>query len=286
MPDGSLASAEGLVYEGVATFNGKPKVFLAGSTGDLGRRVALDLLKSGYSVYLGIRDAGRAAEVQYVDRKSEKYEMTVVKDALIEEGREKQLEDQLADASVVIDVAGARFGFDILRIGVGLDSTEPDRIDLKGTKALIDAAVARGVKKFIYVSAILTNAKALGPDVCDSTSFKAWNSYGSVLEKKHEAEEYLKKSGLDYTIIRPAPMTNDFPRDTGGIWFGKADSVLLKSNEVGTAISRDDVSLACLDAVFNPKAAKGTFELVGAQQQPPTPREEWWVPHESAQKPS
>lgn len=280
MLDGALAASEGLSYEGVATFNGKPKVFVAGSTGELGRRVVLDLLRSGYSVYCGIRDEGRAMEVQYANRKSPKYEMTVVKDALIETGRGEALKEQLNDASVVIDVAGARFGFDVLRPGVGLDQSEPQKTDLNGTKALIDAAVAKGVKKFIYVSAVLTNARALGEDVYESEPFKNWNSFGSVLEYKHEAEEYLKRSGLDYTILRPAPMTNDFPRDVGGIWFGPPDSILLKSGEVGNRISRDDVSLACLDAVFNKKASRKTSELVAVKGKPPRSRELWWVEDE------
>jgi len=281
LPDGSLAATVGKSYEGVATFNGKPKVFVAGSTGELGRRVVLDFLRSGYSVYCGIRDVGRAMEVQYENRKSAKYEMTVVPDVLVETDKKETLEEQLADASVVIDLAGARFGFDILRPTLGIDSSSPERTDLNGTKALIDAAVAKGVKKFIYVSAVLTNARALGEEVYESSAFKDWNQFGNVLDCKHEAEEYLKKSPLDYTILRPVPMSNDFPRDVGGIWFGKPDSLLLKSGEVGKSISRDDVSLVCLDAVFNERASRATVELTGVPKRSPTPREQWWIPNDS-----
>jgi len=281
MPDGGLAASVGKSYEGAAMFNGKPKVFVAGSTGELGRRVVLDLLRSGYSVYCGFRDVGRAMECQYANRKSPKYEMTVVKDVLIETGQEKVLEEQLVDASVVVDLAGARSGFDILRPTMGFDSTAPERTDLNGTKALIDAAVAKGVKKFIYVSAVLANARALGAEVTESDAFKNWNNFGNVLDCKHEAEEYLKSSGLDYTIIRPVPMTNDFPKDVGGIWFGKPDTLRLQPGEVGKSVSRDDVSLVCLDAVFNERASKATVELTGVPRQPPTPRGQWWVPNES-----
>lgn len=277
MPDGSISGSTGLSYEGRALFNGKPKVFVAGSTGEMGRRVVLDLLKSGYSVFCGLRDEGRAAEVQYVDRKSKKYEMKVVKDTLIETGTQQDLEKKLEDTSVVIDVAGARLGFDVLRPLSGLDSTNPERTDLNGTKALVDAAVAKGVKKFIYVSAVLTNARALGEDVYNSNEFKSWNSFGNVLDCKHEAEEYIKKSGLDYTIVRPVPMNNDFPKDVGGIWFGKPDTLLLKSGDVGKVISRDDVSLAIVDAVFNEKASNAIVELTGVKGAAPTPRDRWWI---------
>ncbi|CAE8642389.1 unnamed protein product [Polarella glacialis] len=282
MPDGSLARTDGAAerYTGSATFLNKPKVFVAGSTGELGRRVVLDMIRTGMSVYCGLRDNGKRMEMQYENRKSAKYEMTVVGDALIEGGRQKELEEQLADASVVVHVAGARFGFDVLRLGSGLDGTEAERTDLNGTIALVDAAVAKGVKKFIYVSAILVNAKALGEQVSGSDAYKNWNNYGQVLDKKLAAEEYIKKSGLDYTIIRPVPMTNDFPKDVGGIYFAKPDSMLLKQGEVGNKVSRDDVSLAILDAVFNEKASRSTFELVGVPKQSPTAREQWWVPQE------
>jgi len=277
LPDGRLTATESLkICDQAACFLEKPKVFVAGSTGELGRRAVLDMLKTGMSIYCGARDEGRIAEVQYMNRSSTKYQMTVIKDAFIEGGREKELEEQLLDASVVVDLAGARFGFDILRPGLGLDNTEPERCDLQGTQALVDAAVKKGVKKFIYVSAIMANGKNLGDEVTESDVYKNWNNFGSVLEKKLAAEEYIKKSGLDYTIIRPVPMSNDFPRDVGGIYFAKPDSLRLRDSDVGKKISRDDVGLAVLDAIFNPKASRGTFELVGVAGAPPTPRDQWW----------
>lgn len=269
----STATASGPSYDGVATFLGKPKVLVAGSTGELGRRVVLDLLRSGFAVRAGIRDLGRAAEVQYANRKTNKYELEVIQNCLVETGRQKQLEEAIGDASVVINVAGARFGFDIFRPGLGLDVAEPERTDLNGTKALIDAAVARGVRKFVQVSAVLTNARALGED--NRNEFTSWNSFGNVLDCKHEAEAYLQKSGLDYTLIRPAPMTNDFPNQVGGMKFLKPDSILLKSGEPGNRISREDVADACMDAIFNSKA-RGVFELVGAPGKPSVPKERWW----------
>eukprot|EP00435_Cladocopium_sp_Y103_P064886 s996_g26.t1 len=108
------------ICDQVSCFLDKPKVFVAGSTGELGRRAVLDMLRTGMSIYCGVRDEGRMYEVQYKNRSSSKYEMTVIPDAFIEGGREQALEEQLCDASVVVDVAGARFGLDILRLGSGI----------------------------------------------------------------------------------------------------------------------------------------------------------------------
>ncbi|CAK0892672.1 unnamed protein product, partial [Prorocentrum cordatum] len=46
LPSGALVSSTGKSYEGAVLFRGKPKVFVAGSTGELGRRVVLDLLRA------------------------------------------------------------------------------------------------------------------------------------------------------------------------------------------------------------------------------------------------
>ena len=116
--------------------------------------------------------------------------------------------------------------------------------------------------------------RALGQ--AESDGFKKWNSFGNLLDMKHKAEEYVEASGLDYTIFRPAPMSNKFPREVGCTVFWAPDTVFLRSDEAGKKVSRDDVLLACLDAVFNPKASRKLVELVGLPVNPPMVREQWW----------
>lgn len=278
MPDGTLAAISGKAYTGSVLFNNRPKVFIAGSTGEIGRRVSLDFLQNGYSVIAGYRDEGKRAEASCDNRTSTRYERVCMPDVLVEQGRTERLTEQLQDAAVVVHVAAANPNFDVLRPTLWQDSTIPEKVDQEGTKALVDAAVAKGVKKFIYVSSLLTNARALGLE--ESDAFKKMNSFGNLLDKKHEAEEYIKKSGLDYTIIRVAPLTNDLPKDMGGVWFGQADSLRLQDGEVGNRISRDDVSLVVLDAVYSEKASNVVVELVDVKG-PPTPRDQYWELHAS-----
>eukprot|EP00434_Breviolum_minutum_P013341 symbB.v1.2.011755.t1/scaffold750.1/size323489/7 len=95
-PDGRLTKTEGPICDQVSCFLDKPKVFVAGSTGELGRRAVLDMLRTGMSIYCGVRDEGRMYEVQYKNRSSSKYEMTVIQDAFIEGGREEVLISPLA----------------------------------------------------------------------------------------------------------------------------------------------------------------------------------------------
>eukprot|EP00929_Paragymnodinium_shiwhaense_P075056 TRINITY_DN38380_c0_g1_i1.p1 TRINITY_DN38380_c0_g1~~TRINITY_DN38380_c0_g1_i1.p1 ORF type:complete len:366 (+),score=101.49 TRINITY_DN38380_c0_g1_i1:106-1203(+) len=271
------AAAAQLSYDGVVKFNGKPKVAVFGATGELGRRVVIDLLQQGYSVRAAIRDEGKAAEVQFqqIERATTpKYQFAMARNLVLAGGKQAEIEEAIGDASVVIDCAGATKTFDIFRPTMAFDGEAPERTDLNGTKALIDASIARGVKKFVYVSAILTNARALGEE--ENNEFKKWNEFGNVLDMKHSSEVYLQSKGLDYTIIRPAPMTNDLPEQVGGLQFMKPDSILLKSGEPGNRVSRDSVSQAIVDSIFNAKASKGVFELVGKNGAFTQPKDAWW----------
>lgn len=68
------------------------------------------------------------------------------------------------------------------QVGDSFDTTDRD-----GTKALIDAAKKSGARKFVFVSFDTTCV----PD-------------GPLTRAKREAEEHLKRSGLDYTILHPS----------------------------------------------------------------------------------
>jgi uncharacterized protein YbjT (DUF2867 family) len=69
---------------------------------------------------------------------------------------------------------------------LGRGANAPDTVDRKGHRDLIDAAVAGGVARFVYVS-----AHGFGRDV-PLDFFRI----------KYETEEYLKSSGLASTVVR------------------------------------------------------------------------------------
>jgi NADH dehydrogenase len=62
------------------------------------------------------------------------------------------------------------------------------QVDIQGTRAVVQAAMDAGVKRIFYVS-------HLGADRASAYS---------VLKAKGIAEEFIRRSGLDYTIIRSA----------------------------------------------------------------------------------
>lgn len=71
------------------------------------------------------------------------------------------------------------------------------RPDLIGNRSLIDAALAAGVKRFVLVTVIGAG------DSADAVPLPARRGHNEVTPLKTQAEDYLRDSGLAYTIIRP-----------------------------------------------------------------------------------
>ncbi len=63
-------------------------------------------------------------------------------------------------------------------------------VDLTGTVNLIEGAKKAGVKKFVLLTSLLTNAKAIGQQ--DNPNYKFLNAFGggeSCVTQKHESIE-------------------------------------------------------------------------------------------------
>lgn len=88
----------------------------------------------------------------------------------------------------------------IFTAGSGPD-TGPDKtidVDQDGAIRLVDTARAMGIKRFIMVSSMGAEDPENGPE-----------KLRHYLQAKHNADEHLKNSGLNYTIIRPGQLTDD-----------------------------------------------------------------------------
>ncbi len=72
---------------------------------------------------------------------------------------------------------------------LGRGDNTPEKVDGAGNRHLIDAAKAAGAKHFVFTS-------ALGAGADHPVDF---------FRIKYQVEEYLRSSGLGYTILRPAP---------------------------------------------------------------------------------
>ena len=135
--------------------------------------------------------------------------------------------------------------------GLDLRST-PKKVDGEGTRRLVDAARAAGVKKFVLVTSLLTNAKAVGQG--DNPNYKFLNLFGGVLDRKLEAEQHLRASGLEWTIVRPGGL--DEGPAGGEVVVGAEDTLF------DGAIAREQVAEVCAAALEDPRAANRVVEIV------------------------
>lgn len=64
-----------------------------------------------------------------------------------------------------------------------------------------------GVNRFILVSSILVNGAAMGQIL--NPAYIVLNVFGLTLIAKLQAEQYIRRSGINYTIIRPGGLRDE-----------------------------------------------------------------------------
>jgi nucleoside-diphosphate-sugar epimerase len=234
------------------------KVVVAGATGQTGRRILERLAaQKGLQVVAGVRNVDKAT-------KSLGEASTVVRGAMVQQVASIDTSSvDLVHLDVVQDsvetIAATLQGADALVIAVGFIPGNPlkmnsaaHEVDNLGTCRLVDAAKQAGVKKVVMVSSILTNGRNWGQE--KSPGFVITNAFGNVLDEKIVAENYLRASGLDYTIVRPGGLKAKPP--TGALVISGEDT--LSAGEV----SRDLVADVCVASLTDPKTSKKVLEIV------------------------
>ena len=160
-------------------------------------------------------------------------------------GVEPVLCDLEGDEDVGAAVSGADAVVFAAGAGPGSGAERKRTMDLGGAVKLIDAALTEGVRRYVMVSAMgAADPPAEGDDV-----------FGGYLRAKAGADEALRASGLEFTIIRPGGLTDGPP--TGLVRVGER----LDRGE----IPRADVAaviLACLDSRHT---IERSFDLVSGQ---------------------
>jgi len=197
-------------------------VVIAGGHGQIALRLARLLSARGDRVRALIRNPGHAADVEAAGAEPVVFDLEGTDD----------LGPVVAAADAVVFAAGA---------GPGSGAERKRTVDLGGAVKLIDAARAGGVRRYVMVSSIGADDPASGGD--------AMRPY---LEAKAEADAALAASGLDFTIVRPGPLTDD--PGTGSVRVGE---------DVGrAAVTRDDVAAVLAGVLDEPRTVGRTFVVV------------------------
>jgi uncharacterized protein YbjT (DUF2867 family) len=204
------------------------KALVVGATGETGRRIVRVLVGKGIPVKALVRDRPKAQEM--LPSTVELVTGNVLDRASIEAA--------IADCTVLLCATGARPSF---------DPTGPYQVDYEGTKNLIDVAKGNNIEHFVLVSSL-----------CVSRFFHPLNLFWLVLWWKKQAEDYLIKSGLTYTIVRPGGLKSD-DTDDRALVMAPADT-LFEGN-----IPRLRVAEACVAALTVPAARNKIVEVVAQE---------------------
>tara|TARA_R100000935_G_scaffold4683_1_gene11024 strand:- start:50 stop:694 length:645 start_codon:yes stop_codon:yes gene_type:complete len=201
------------------------RVLVVGATGQTGKRI-IEILNSSntFEPYAMIRKEDQRQMFEDMDVE------TVMGDL------EKDVDQTVQGMDKVIFAAGS--GGD-----TGEDKTIA--IDQNGAKKMIDASIKAKVKKFVMLS-------AMGADKPESNE-----DLKTYLEAKQNADDYLKNSGLAYTIVRPGALNDDL---------GLAKVKLAEKLDEKGEISRDDVAFLLVMSLADPLVKNKTFEALEGKE--------------------
>lgn len=200
------------------------RALVAGATGQTGKRIVEQLRENGIAVRAMVRDRAKAeAELP-----------TGIDIAIGDVLKPNTLSAALTDCQVLISATGAT---------PSLDPTGPYQVDYEGTKNLVDAAKQANIEQLVMVSSL-----------CVSKFFHPLNLFWGVLFWKQQAEDYLKNSGVTYTIVRPGGLKNE--TNDQAIVMSAADTLFEGS------IPREKVAQVCVEALNEPAAKNKVVEIV------------------------
>lgn len=160
--------------------------------------------------------------------------------------RSQDVLDQAAVASIMDSIDD----LDVVISTVGGSPTNP-AADGMGNSNIIEAAKARGIKRFVLVTSIGTG------DSKDAPPAEVYKVLEPVLLEKAKAEERLKASGMDYTIIRPGGLKSEPATGTG---------ILTEDITICGAICRQDVAKLVTKCLWSGAAVCKTLSAVDTEQ--------------------
>ncbi len=151
------------------------KILLTGATGFVGRSVVRELLSRGLTPVCLVRSPDKLfAQHPGVDRER----IVPVIGDLNNKGALRQAAEMSQAAIHLVGIIVAR----------PLRGQTFQRIHVTGTKNVVDAACEAGIGRYVHMSALGTRADAVA----------------IYHRTKWHAEEYVRASGLDWTIFRPS----------------------------------------------------------------------------------
>lgn len=201
------------------------KVLVAGANGHTGTYIVQMLKENGYYPVAMVRDHAQIP----------KFESAGIATILADLEDEVSLEEAVKGVDAIIFAAGSG------------SKTGPEKtidVDQNGAIRLINVAQNVGVNRFIMLS-------SMGADP-NSESERIQH----YMRAKGMADEYLQKSKLSYTIVRPGRLTHE--KGTGKI------QLAAKLQQSGT-ITREDVARVITTSLDKTNTIGKTFDILNGE---------------------
>lgn len=202
------------------------KILIVGATGSTGKRI-IEILNNSQSF-------DPVAMIRKEEQKSIFDDMDVK--SVLANLEQEDFSNVLKGIDKVVFVAGS---------GGETGPEKTTAVDQDGAIKIIDAAKKAKVKKFIMLSSMGTDEPSSHPDL------------KHYLEAKATADEHLRNSGLNFSILRAGQLSDD-------LGSGKV-RLSTKLDKVGE-IPRDDVAFLLIMALADPLVQNMTFEAIEGEE--------------------
>ena len=170
----------------------RSKVFITGATGFIGGNIVEKLLEKGYAVKVLVRSDRVLSPHKWKDK------VEIIYGDILEP---ETFTDKISDCEIIIHCAAIiawwkKWWNKIYKINV------------IGTRNVLDAALKNKCKKFIHISSVAAVGYGENGEPITETHPYNWTKHHIVyMETKHEAEEEVKKAiekGLNACMVNPA----------------------------------------------------------------------------------
>jgi uncharacterized protein YbjT (DUF2867 family) len=198
-------------------------IVIAGGHGQIARQLGRLLADRGDRVRGLIRNPDQAGDLEAIG----------VEPVVFDLERDDGLATAIEGADVAVFAAGA---------GPGSGAARKETMDRDGAIKLIEACKADGVGRYLIVSSMGAKPGVTGDEV-----------FEVYLRAKFEADEAVRASGLDYTVVRPGGLTDD--PGTGRI--------ALAPDLARGSVARADVAATFAAMLEAPNTIAKTLDLVG-----------------------
>ena len=205
------------------------RVVVIGGSGRTGRLVVEQLVKAGHQAVATIRNPKHMAAMVKLGAE------TVILD--LEESTGPDFQAQFKGADAIVFAAGSAAG-------------ESSELDRAGVTKTARAAKSAGVKRYVNIASI---GASTGMKLSDDWNTDEMHDY---YKQKRAANKYLRESGLDWTILEPAELTDG--KGTGKVTLSE-DALDEKS------IPRADVAAVLVALLETDKSIGHAYQLTGGK---------------------